>query len=388
MPVRSDLSFRGHLPWLVVLGALSTPACGSSLPPDGSGGGVGTGGAPTGSGGVNPGSGGVATTGGSAGSGGAPGTGGTLTTGGTGASTGSGGEAATGGNASGGGAGLTLVEPIQRAADSYVLEFGDYFFEVDPTHGARVVTFSLGETNLLRTATDAELYTGGATFWLSPQATWDWPPVPEIDGEAYEATVAGTMIEAVGATATIDTASVHVEKSFSADLVNEGVDIVYEIHNDGAASVSFAPWEISRHARGGLTFWPGARAPDAGAQWEFEPTLVEGVYYWDDAGKAESDVKISADGEQGWVAHVAGELLFVKTWTPVPAADIALDQGEVELYLGDGFVEVEMQGPEAAIAAGAATTFEVTWFVRALPEGTDVSVGSTDLLAAVDAILP
>jgi hypothetical protein len=47
-----------------------------------------------------------------------------------------------------------------------------------------------------------------------------------------------------------------------------------------------------------------------------------------------------------------------------------------------------MQGAEAAIAAGGATTFEVTWFVRTLPEGTDVSVGSTDLLAAVDAILP
>lgn len=370
-----------------MLGALWTPACGSSGSPDGSGG-AGSGGAPTGSGGVPTSSGGALTTGGAIGSGGDPGAGGVLTTGGAGATTGSGGDVGSGGVGSGGGPGLALVEPIMRGDDSYVLEFGDYLFEVDPTHGSRVVTFSLAGTNLLRTATDAELYTGGATFWLSPQAIWEWPPVPAIDGDAYQVTVAENTIQTVGGPATVGSASVHVEKSFAADLVNEGVNIVYEIHNDGAAPVSFAPWEISRHARGGFTFWPGARAPDAGAEWEFEPTLIEGVYYWNDAGKAQSDVKISADGEEGWVAHVSGSLLFVKTWTPVPAADIALNQGEVELYLGDGFVEVEMQGPEAEIAPGAASSFEVKWFVRALPDGTDVSEGSADLLAAVDAILP
>src|SRR5690606_4398814 len=187
--------------------------------------------------------------------------------GGAGATTGSGGDVGSGGVGSGGGPGLALVEPIMRGDDSYVLEFGDYLFEVDPTHGSRVVTFSLAGTNLLRTATDAELYTGGATFWLSPQAIWERPPVPAIDGDAYQVTVADNTIQTVGGPATVGSASVHVEKSLAADLVNEGVNIVYEIHSDGAAPVSFAPWEISRHARGGFTFWPGARAPDAGAEW-------------------------------------------------------------------------------------------------------------------------
>lgn len=381
---------RARLLGLLGLSLSSVPACGPSTPPTGSGGGVASGGLP-GSGGVESGSGGVLASGGNVGTGGGATTGGAPATGGAGATTSSGGETASGGSPSGGGTGLTLVEPIERSASSYVLEFGDYLFEVDPTQGARIVEFSLAGTNLLRPVmltTDAEPWlTGGATFWVSPQVTWSWPPVPEIDTEPYEAMVTGSTIEVASASATIEASTIHIEKAFSADLVGEGVNIVYEIHNDGAAPVSYAPWEISRHARGGMTFWPGARAPGPDEEWEFEPTLVEGVYYWDDSASAASDVKVSADGE-GWVAHVEGQLLFVKSWTPVPAADIALNQGEVELYLGNGFVEVEVQGPDAEIATDGQSTFEVTWYVRTLPVGTDVSVGSADLLAAVDAILP
>lgn len=363
-------------------------ACGGTPTPPVGTGGTGSGGGPAASGGA--GSGGAPASGGVVGSGGAPSSGGAPATGGASTTGGSGGQAATGGGSTGGGSGLTLVEPIERSDSSFVLEFGDYLFEVDPTQGARVVTFSLAGTNLLRPVMltgDPMWLTGGATFWLSPQVAWNWPPVPEIDQEPYEAMVVGSTIEVVGASATVDSSPVHVEKSFAADLTGEGVIIVYEIHNEATTPVSYAPWEISRHARGGMTFWPGARAPDAAAEWEFEPTLVEGVYYWDDSVSAASDVKISADGE-GWVAHVEGDLLFVKSWTPVPAEDIALLQGEVELYLGDGFVEVEVQGPYGEIAAAAASSFEITWYVRALPEGTDVSVGSADLLAAVDAVLP
>jgi len=378
---------------LLMGGLLLGPACDPSPPPVGTGGGVGTGGTSgIGGAGAQPGTGGTLASGGAVGTGGATTSGGATSTGGGGGATG--GQSATGGAGGGsGGAGLTLVEPIERSAGSFVLEFGDYLFEVDPTRGARIVTFSLAGTNLLSptmlTTGDPVVLNGGSTFWLSPQASWnDWPPVPEIDEDPYEATVAGSTIQVVSAGATVGSAMVHIEKSFSADLAAEAVDIVYEIHNDGAAPATFAPWEISRLARGGMTFWPGGPPPDAGARFDFQPTLVNGVYFWDDSASSAVDDKVSSDGEQGWVAHVDGDLIFVKSWTPVAAADIALNHGEVELYLGDGFIEMEVQGPEGEIAAAGTSTFAVRWYVRPVPVGTDVSVGSADLLALVDAILP
>ncbi len=365
-------------------------ACSPTVPPAGTGGSGGV----LGSSGGGPGSGGGSPAGGAA-SGGAPSSGGAAPAGGAGGA--SGGTLGSGGGVgSGGGAPLTLVEPIMRSTSSYMLEFGDTKFEVDPTRGARIVAFSLGGTNMLvQTALstgDPVVLNGGSTFWLSPQASWgDWPPVEEIDSEPYTATVTGSTIDVVGTTATVGSTMVHIEKSFTADLTAGAVDLTYEIHNDGSSVASYAPWEVSRLPRGGLTFWPGAKAPDAGARWEFEPTAIEGVYWWDDSASAASsleDDKVSSDGEQGWVAHVDGSLLFVKTWTPVAAADIALDHGEVELYLGDGYIELEVQGPLSDIAAAGSSTFAVRWYVRTLAEGTDVSVGSADLLAAVDALVP
>jgi hypothetical protein len=357
------------------------PAASGGSGPLPSGGGEGVGGAPA-SGGAS--------------SGGTLGSGGAAPTGGAGGGS-SGGTPGSGGDVgSGGGTALTLVEPIERSATEFVLEFGDTKFVVDPTQGARVVTFSLAGTNLLvptaLSSGDPVVLNGGSTFWLSPQAAWgDWPPVAEIDSDAYAPTVTGSTINLVGTTATIGSTMAHIEKSFTADLTAGAVDLTYEIHNDGTSVAPYAPWEVSRLARGGLTFGPGAKAPDAGARWEFEPTAIESVYWWDDASSAASSLtneKVSSDGEEGWVAHVDGNLLFVKTWTPVAAADIALDHGEVELYLGDGYIELEVQGPQADIAAAASSTFAVRWTVRALAPGTDVSPGSAALLAAVDAIVP
>jgi hypothetical protein len=365
---------------------LGTPACGSTPPTAGTGGAVGTGGALPSTGG-GPATGGAAPGTGGSGSGGAPGTGGVGTGGASGGDSGSGGDVG-----SGGGGSLSLVLPIDVSATEFKLEFGSYKFAVDPTQGARITEFSLGGTNLITPVmVVGDALSGGSTFWTSPQADWSWPPIDAIDRSAYTATVTGSTIDLVGGAATVGAAMLHVEKAFTADLAAEAIDLVYEIHNDGGSAASLAPWEVSRLDRGGMTFWHGAKAPDAGARWDFEPTLVDGVYWWDDSLTAASELtdhKVSSDGEEGWVAHVDGDLLFIKSWTPVAVADIALDHGEVELYLGAGFIELEVQGPEADIAAAGSSTFTVRWYVRTLPVGTDVSVGSAALLAAVDAVLP
>src|SRR6187551_292958 len=179
------MSFR-FAPLLLVpaLGfSLYASGCSPAAPPTASGG---SGPLPSGGG---EGVGGAPATGGAS-SGGTLGSGGAAPTGGAGGGS-SGGTPGSGGEVGSGGAtALTLVEPIERSATEFVLEFGDTKFVVDPTQGARVVTFSLAGTNLLvptaLSTGDPVVLNGGSTFWLSPQAAWgDWPPVAEIDSDAY-----------------------------------------------------------------------------------------------------------------------------------------------------------------------------------------------------------
>lgn len=365
-----------HVAWLgFVLTAASAAACSSPDDPDvGGSGGQGSGG--TASGGADNSSGGAPNSGGETNmSGGGPGTGGD----------GSGGDGpAAGGQGSGGGDGLTLVEPIMRSASSYVLEFGSYSFEVDPTQGARIVEFSLGGTNLLSPLEAGDFLNGGSTFWVAPQEPdWGWPPPEEMDSGAYTPALDGTTIVTESAASSINDNAISVIKSFSANLTEEAVDIVYEVENGGPAAAQHAPWEISRLARSGTTYWP--KGSDTCGGNGITPTETDGVYFWKDAaqGSGLTNNKISCDGAEGWMAHLAGNLLFVKKWADVPTANQHSVDKEIQLYLGSDYIEAEMRGPFASIASGASTTWNVTWYVRPAPaETTDAA-----LIAAARAIV-
>lgn len=385
-------------------------ACSSGAPDDesgatgsggnqSSGGASATGGSVFGSGGLgNGGSGGLGS--GGLGSGGSAETGGAGTGGASDSGGASSGGAATGGEGSGGTLGtggegtggmLTLIEPVERGADSYVLEFGNTFFEVDPTQGARIVSFSHAGTNLLRptelVSAGEPFLNGGSTFWLSPQTAWDadpesdWPPPPVIDADPYAVTLVENAITAKSGTATIGMgAQFSVEKRFAADLAAEGIDITYTITNEGEMTASYAPWEVSRHGRGGLTFWPGAEVETG------EFTLgapQDGVIWWDDSSSSATG-KVFSDGSEGWIAHVEGGVLLVKVWADHSA--LAPTHGEVELYLGDGYIEIEEHGPYGSIASSGSTPWNIRWYVRPLDASVDIAPGSAALLEMARAL--
>jgi hypothetical protein len=267
----------------------------------------------------------------------------------------------------------------------YTYTFGDTVFAVDAAKAGRIVTFAKGGRNVLTAAKNPGDNNWGSTFWTSPQSDWNWPPPPEMDPNAYGARLDGNALVVEGAT--IPALGLGVTKRFSVDAARAVVTIAYGIVNRGQQARSVAPWEISRVAAGGLTFFPmGEGQPWKGFQELLPLTITDGVAWLPSETKpAAADQKAFVDGREGWIAHVAGDLLLVKSFPGITAAQAAPGEAEIELYTDPGrtYVEVENQGAYAKLEPGAATTWPVRWFLRKLDAGISVKPGSAELLAFV-----
>src|SRR5690606_29442140 len=71
-----------------------------------------------------------------------------------------------------------------EVGDNWQLSGDGWRVLVDPTAGARIAGFFVGNTNLL-TGPEVDPSNYGSTFWTSPQSDWNWPPPPEVDNQPY-----------------------------------------------------------------------------------------------------------------------------------------------------------------------------------------------------------
>jgi hypothetical protein len=285
-----------------------------------------------------------------------------------------------------------LDGPIQRPGGLLALELGSLYFEVEPSIGGRVSALRLGGEDVL-TGAVTNAMNWGSTFWTSPQSDWGWPPPAAIDVGVYVPTIHPSSVHLVGKAASFSGKSVTIEKHFAADWEHDAVVATYTIHNTGDAACSIAPWEVTRVAPG-LTFFPTGDAQlTPGHTSPLPVDAAAGVTWFDAVAHPADDTakKLNADGRGGWLAHVAGDILLLKTFADVPAAAIAPGEGECEIFqqtvAQGGYVEMENQGAYAPVAAGASTSYEVTWIVRRLPVDVTASVGSASLLAFVRSLL-
>ena len=290
-------------------------------------------------------------------------------------------------------AGLTL--PIARGALD-VLEFGALSFAVEPSVGARIVSFTLDGDELLTDATANPNY-WGSTLWTSPAADWVVPgtfvPPAVVDNQPYATTVsADGVITATSAPSTANGKRFVVTKTFRADLAHQAIVIDYGLTNLGTTSFRLSHWEVTRVFPDGLTFFPSG----ATTKLDFLPQLVkvtqaQGYTFYDNTthvmGKGES--KAGSDSSGGFIAQVAphakGDLLFIKAFTGITAAQAPPGHFPIELYCNDPHTYVELEDHSAydMIAPGATSTRRVTWYLRRLPPGTDGSAGSLALIAVV-----
>jgi hypothetical protein len=281
-----------------------------------------------------------------------------------------------------------LDGPIARG-DFCVLEFSGIFFEVSWKLGGRITSAKVGARELL---TDASLnpINYGSTFWTAPQSDWHWPPVAELDTAPYSASTEAAGFTLVGPVVTsIDgvVAGLAVTKRFSADFAKNAIVAEYTLVNTSSVAKRVAPWEITRVARGGLTFYASDSAPMQAGERPLLPSTRSGDTYWfqhDERTPVEG--KLNADGK-GWVAHVTPErALLIKTFPDIQQSQAAAGEGEVEIYANlnvkapNAYVEVENQGAYSEIPAGGSLQWTVRWYLRALPENVSAAPGSADLL--------
>ncbi|HEY7371275.1 MAG TPA: DUF4380 domain-containing protein [Polyangia bacterium] len=271
-------------------------------------------------------------------------------------------------------------QPVKPAVEGgrHVLAWDDVRVEIDAATGARVTALRLGGRELLSgPAADAGNY--GSTFWPSPQSAWGWPPVSEIDHGPYRAEVEPAAIVMRGATS--PTLGVAVEKRFAADAGRGAVIFDFAIENRGGAPTRLAPWQITRVPPGGLTLFPTGTGSFPPSNLAVREAL--GVtWYAFDAAAVTDHQKLFADGREGWLAHVDGDALLVKTFAIVPRAAQAPGEAQIEIYATPAhtYVEVEAQGAYETIAPGAALAWRVVWLVRRLPPEVPRAVASAPLL--------
>jgi hypothetical protein len=275
---------------------------------------------------------------------------------------------------------LPPPSPVKPTVEGgrHVLAWDDVRLEVDATTGGRVTALRFGGRDLLTgPAADAGNY--GSTFWPSPQSAWGWPPLPEIDHGPYRVELEPAAIAMRSAIS--PTLQVQVEKRIAADAGRAALMFDFAIHNRGDAPTRLAPWQITRVPPGGLTLFPtgaGAFPPSNLAVRE----AMGVTWYAYDAAAVTDHQKLFADGREGWLAHVDGDTLLVKTFAIVPRAAQAPGEAQIEVYANPSrtYIEVEVQGAYEEIAPGAVLAWQVIWMVRRLPPEVPCTVGSAPLL--------
>lgn len=255
----------------------------------------------------------------------------------------------------------------------YRLTDGALAVELDPADGGRITELSLAGTNVLVARGAAASH--GSSFWPSPQRDWDWPPPAELDHLPWRASLEGEVLVLESDV----TSRLELSASQRVTAAPHGVRIEHRFHNHGAAPRSVAPWRNSRVGPRGLTFYPSPGAAFEGSTLKLGPSDDGVAWLRHDPETMKENAKSFADGAEGWLAHAAGDLLFLMTFPKVPRPAQAPTEAEIELYVDRTglFVEVEQQGAYETLEPGEVSPpWTVHFQVHALPEGVPAERGA------------
>jgi hypothetical protein len=295
-----------------------------------------------------------------------------------------------GGNNAGGGGGAPVPVDVvpTMSGQEYSLALPSATLVAHGPTG-RITQLAVGGQNRLTTSSVNSM-NYGSSFWTAPQSVWNWPPPFDAEDETtprtdYMHEIDGNAVVFTAPSTTQGTDSASITKRFTADAARDLFVLEFTITNEGSASFSAAPWQISRVVPQGFTFYPTGSGE---TQAQIPTSDIDGVTWIDYSDSIDAGSKNIADGAEGWLAHVDDGLLFLKVFPEITQAMAAPGEGEVEIYVDAAYVELEPQGPYAAIAAGATSEpWQVLWLVRPVPADVDVSLGSASLVEWVRSLV-
>ncbi len=248
----------------------------------------------------------------------------------------------------------------QDTEGKYTLSNGHLQMVIDAERGAKILSLKYDDQEVISQSRWPESF--GSTFWTSPQKEWNWPPVPEIDKQAYSVEKDGKVLRMTSGVS--DRLKYRIRKEFSVDEEDGAFVITYSIINESNETRRVAPWEITRvKNEGGLIFF---EAP-ADSIWPaglMNFTNAQGAA-WYVADEAQQNRKVNADGK-GWLAYLANGLLLVKRFEDLDATQPAPGEAEVQVYVNRGktYIELENQGPYSTLQPQQQLSWTVRWYLQ------------------------
>ena len=109
----------------------------------------------------------------------------------------------------------------------YSISSGELSMTVDAGKGAKILSFKYGDKEVI---SQLQMFNAfGSTFWTSPQAEWNWPPVAEYDRLPYEVELGSDYMEMKGQVS--ERFGYSISKKFSADPKHDALVVTYTITN-------------------------------------------------------------------------------------------------------------------------------------------------------------
>lgn len=270
---------------------------------------------------------------------------------------------------------------LNKVGGIYKIKVHNQVMEIDPQIGGRITSLRLAGKNFL-TGKDINPDFWGSTLWPSPQKDWGGTRPSELDNKPYSVNLEGNIIK-MRSLKDARFGFVFV-KEISGDIKNNSFKIKYTIINQSVQVRKVAPWEVTRVHTKGITFFP--KGP--GGKWGNMATLTEdkeGItwFAYEEDKIPVKHNKIFADGAEGWIAQVNGDVIFIKKFPNIPAYQAAPSESEVSIYANPGrsYVEIEEQGSYRELKPCDSLTWEVNWFLRKIPTNVKIEVGSSSLVS-------
>jgi hypothetical protein len=269
-------------------------------------------------------------------------------------------------------------KPIKKNG-IYTIKIAAQELIIDPAIGGRIAALKFEGNNFLTTDKIHPIF-WGSTLWPSPQKIWGGPDLIELDRSVYTDTILDNTLKMVSKP---DPKSGFIfTKEFSVNNKLGAFELKYTITNGADTIRKVAPWEVTRVATGGLTFFPTGQ----GLRWGNIAGLVEesnGICWFNyEPDKLPSTHnKFFSDGKEGWIAQVNNGIIFIKYFKDEPKELAAPSEAEIEVYTNPSktYVEVEVQGAYATLKPGASLTWTVFWYIKKLPK-MKVEMGSQKLI--------